>query len=129
MVEENCRATSSEAYAGARGSELLQYIRNECVNSSALRASVKSRFMEDLRRVARTRDPEAAPIAYSFVALQDREPQAIFALTLALAADLLILLVSLFGNAGHHHLHPQGSETVPPNRRLERREPALFEDE
>ena len=131
MVEENCRASSSEAYAGARGSELLQYIRNECVNSSALRASVKSNFMEDLRRVARTRDPEAAPIAYSFVALQDREPQAIFALTLALAADLLILLVSLFGNAGHHHVYGSGAGngTAPPSRQIGRREPALFEDE
>lgn len=127
-VEEHCRATTNEEYAAARGSELLQFIRNECVNNSALSASRKADFGEMIRRVARTRDPDAAPIAYAFVALQDREPQAIFSLTLALAADLLILLVSLFGNAGHHV--PEPAERVPESRRIGRREPALFgEDE
>ena len=98
------------------------------MNNSALSASRKADFGEMIRRVARTRDPDAAPIAYAFVALQDREPQAIFSLTLALAADLLILLVSLFGNAGHHV--PEPAERVPESRRIGRREPALFgEDE
>lgn len=121
-VKADCRAGDSEDYAAARGSELLQYIRNECINASALPARVKANYLEDIRRVALTRDPDAAPIAYSFVALQDREPQAMFSFLLALAADLLILLVSLFGNAGHHEPQP-----VPASRRIERREPALFD--
>ena len=121
-MKADCRAGDSEDYASARGSQLLQYIRNECINASALPARVKANYLEDIRRVALTRDPDAAPIAYSFVALQDREPQAMFSFLLALAADLLILLVSLFGNAGHHEPQP-----VPASRRIERREPALFE--
>ena len=128
-VRKNCRADSSEEYASARGTELLQYIRNECITASALAARDKQSYLEDLRRVARTRDPDAAPIAYSFVALQDREPQAMFAALLALAADLLILLVSLFGNAGHHNgPAPMGTETMPNSRRLEGPEPNLFND-
>ncbi|MAK59846.1 MAG: hypothetical protein CMK09_02595 [Ponticaulis sp.] len=130
-VRSECRADSSETYATARGTELLQYIRNECITASALAARDKQDYLEDLRRVARTRDPDAAPIAYSFVALQDREPQAMFAALLALSADLLILLVSLFGNAGHHHHGPAPThgETVPSSRRLEGPEPNLFNDD
>ena len=124
MVETNCRATDSEEYATLSGGELLQYIRGACINQSALSASRKANYLEDLRRVSRTRDPDAAPIAYAFVALQDRETQAIFAFCLALAADMLILIVSLFGNAGHHHLEPAPEEYRLPYR--ERREPALF---
>lgn len=61
----------------------------------------------------------------------DREPQAVFSFILALAADLLILLVSLFGNAGYRHpVHypTEGRQAVPESRRLESREPALFDD-
>ena len=105
-VQKTCRASDSEGYANARGTELIQYIRDNCITQSALTARKKATYLEDLRRVSRSRDPEASPLDYSYAALQDREPQAIFALTLALAADLLILLVSLFGNAGHHTQRP-----------------------
>lgn len=123
-VKTQCRATDSETYANLNGTELLDYIRGTCINDSALSARAKQQYLEDLRRVARTRDPDAAPIAYAFVALQDREPQAIFSFCLALAADLLILIVSLFGNAGHHTA--SRAEAAAP--RPERREPALFDD-
>ena len=130
-VEANCRAENSDTYASTRGTELISYIRNNCINASALPARQKTVYLEDLRRVALTRDPDAAPIAYGFAALQDREPQAVFSFILALAADLLILLVSLFGNAGYRHpVHypTEGRQAVPESRRLESREPALFDD-
>jgi hypothetical protein len=130
-VQKACRASDSEDYANARGTELIQYIRDNCITQSALTARKKATYLEDLRRVSRSRDPEASPLDYSYAALQDREPQAIFALTLALAADLLILLVSLFGNAGHHIQRPlpagrSDDEPLPASRQIERREPALF---
>lgn len=127
-VRTNCRAESNDAYSEARGSELLQYVRNNCINASALPATRKRGYLEDIRRVALTRDPDAAPIAYSFAALNDREPQAVFSFILALAADLLILLVSLFGNAGQHE-PPVRRESVPASRRLEGPEPNIFHDD
>lgn len=126
-VLENCRAESSETYSESRGSELLQYVRSSCINASALPATRKRVYLEDARRVALTRDPDAAPIAYSFAALNDREPQAIFSFILALAADLLILLVSLFGNTSHHEPPPR-SQKMPESRRLEGPEPNIFND-
>ncbi len=124
-VKTKCRASDSQDYASLEGGQLLQYIRANCINESALGAKAKQGYLEDLRRVARTRDPDAAPIAYAFVALQDREAQAIFSLCLALAADLLILIVSLFGNAGHQHLTPAPAAPA----KTERREPALFRED
>ena len=125
-VKTDCRAIDNEAYSNASGGELIEYIRSKCVNTSALSAKSKRNYLEDLRRVQRTRDPEAAPIAYAFVALQDRETQAVFALGLALAADLLILIVSLFGNAANPAARATvaAAAPIPP----ERREPALFQD-
>lgn len=127
-LESNCRAESNDTYSNSRGSELLQYVRNNCINASALPATRKRVYLEDARRVALTRDPDAAPIAYSFAALNDREPQAIFSFILAVSADLLILLVSLFGNASHHEPPPPRSKTLPESRRLEGPEPNLFEE-
>lgn len=123
-VKENCRGSESETYSSLSGSELLTYITDNCINTSALSASNKQRFLEDVRRIRRTRDPEAAPIAYAFVALQDREPQAIFSLALALAADLLILIVSLSGNAGNHSPPPAPRQP----RYLEQRDTAFFDE-
>lgn len=123
LIRDECRAQSSEVYESVQGGELLQYVRNNCINESALPAKDKAIFLADLRRVARTRDPDAAPIAYAFVALQDREPQAIFSLTLALAADLLILIVSLFGNAGKHVPAPAAATLAPAPRREQLPEP------
>ena len=124
LVTKKCRASDNSDYASREGGQLLQYIRGTCINQSALSARAKQNYLEDLRRIARTRDPDAAPIAYAFVALQDREAQAIFAFCLALAADLLILIVSLFGNAGNHT--PQ---LAPPAPKPVYREPALFRDD
>lgn len=128
-VEQNCRANDSETYASLGGSDLINYIRGTCINESALSARAKQSYLEDLRRIARTRDPNSAPIAYAFVALQDREAQAIFAFCLAAAADLLILIVSLFGNAGNHHIRlMEDARAEAYTQRRERQEPALFDD-